>query len=389
MNVTNLFCSACDKTYEPNRLYNLCEACGKPLLVAYDLEKAAETLTKESLPSRIPSLWRYEEVLPVESAENRVTLGEGMTPLHRAENLGRKLNLKNLYIKDESTNPTASFKARGMTAAVSMAKELGVRKVAAPSAGNAAGALAAYAAKAGMEAFLFMPRDTPKANIIECEQMGACVTLVDGLITDCGKIVAERKEAEGWFDVSTLKEPYRIEGKKTMGYELAEQMNYELPDVIFYPTGGGTGLIGMWKAFDEMEKLGWIDARRPRMVTVQASGCAPIVEAFEQNLNHGAEIENAHTVASGLRVPKAVGDFLILEILRQSGGTAIAVADEELIADVKEIGASEGIFAAPEGAACLSALKKMISNGDVEKDARIVLFNTGSGIKYLEAFEAD
>jgi threonine synthase len=273
-----------------------------------------------------------------------------------------------------------------MTAAVSMAKELGVKKVAAPSAGNAAGALAAYAAKAGMEAFLFMPRDTPQANIIECEQMGANVTLIDGLITDCGKIVAERKEAEGWFDVSTLKEPYRIEGKKTMGYELAEQMNFELPDVVFYPTGGGTGLIGMWKAFDEMEKLGWIGAARPRMISVQADGCAPIVKAFEQNLNQGAEIENAQTVASGLRVPKAVGDFIILEILRKSGGSAVAVTDEELISDVKEIGASEGVFAAPEGAACLSALKKMIESGEVEKNERIVLFNTGSGIKYLEAF---
>lgn len=388
MNVTNLFCSACHKTYAPNRLYNLCAACGKPLLVAYDLEKAAATLTKEALKSRIPSLWRYEEVLPVENPENRVTLGEGMTPLHRAENLGRKLNLKNLFIKDESANPTASFKARGMTAAVSMAKELGVKKLAAPSAGNAAGALAAYAAKAGMEAFLFMPRDTPQANIVECEQMGARVTLVDGLITDCGKIVAERKAAEGWFDVSTLKEPYRIEGKKTMGYEIAEQMNFELPDVIFYPTGGGTGLIGMWKAFDEMEKLGWIGDKRPRMISVQAAGCAPIVEAFEQNLNHGAEIENAHTVASGLRVPKAIGDFIILEIVRKSGGSAIAVTDEELISDVREIGAGEGIFPAPEGAACLSALKKMIASGTIESDERIVLFNTGSGVKYLEAFQA-
>lgn len=388
MNVTNLFCSACHKIYAPNRLYNLCAACGKPLLVAYDLEKAAATLTKEALKSRIPSLWRYEEVLPVENPENRVTLGEGMTPLHRAENLGRKLNLKNLFIKDESANPTASFKARGMTAAVSMAKELGVKKLAAPSAGNAAGALAAYAAKAGMEAFLFMPRDTPQANIVECEQMGARVTLVDGLITDCGKIVAERKAAEGWFDVSTLKEPYRIEGKKTMGYEIAEQMNFELPDVIFYPTGGGTGLIGMWKAFDEMEKLGWIGDKRPRMISVQAAGCAPIVEAFEQNLNHGAEIENAHTVASGLRVPKAIGDFIILEIVRKSGGSAIAVTDEELISDVREIGAGEGIFPAPEGAACLSALKKMIASGTIESDERIVLFNTGSGVKYLEAFQA-
>lgn len=283
-------------------------------------------------------------------------------------------------------NPTASFKARGMSAAVSMAKELGVRKIAAPSAGNAGGALAAYAARAEIEAFIFMPCDTPRANVIECEQMGANVTLINGLITDCGKIVAERKEAEGWFDVSTLKEPYRVEGKKTMGYEIAEQMNWELPDVILYPTGGGTGLVGMWKAFDEMEQLGWIGSHRPKMISIQAAGCAPIVEAFEQHLNHGTDVQNAQTVASGLRVPKAVGDFLILNILRESGGTAITVTDKELIADVKEIGASEGIFAVPEGGACLSALKKLIASNFVKPDDRVVLFNTGSGLKYLEAF---
>jgi len=272
--------------------------------------------------------------------------------------------------------------------AVSMAKELGVKKTAVPSAGNAAGALSAYAALAGMEAHIFVPADTPKANIVECQALGAHVTLVDGLITDCGKIVAERKEAEGWFDVSTLKEPYRIEGKKTMGYELAEQMHWELPDVIFYPTGGGTGLIGMWKAFDEMEKLGLIGSFRPRMISVQSEGCAPIVEAFHQGLDSGTDIKNAHTVASGLRVPKAVGDFLILDAVRKSNGTAVAVSDEELVEDARVIGAYEGIFAAPEGGALLSALKKLISAGEVRSDERIVLFNTGSGIKYLEAFEA-
>ncbi|MEP6924225.1 MAG: threonine synthase, partial [Pyrinomonadaceae bacterium] len=345
MNVTHLYCSNCNERHEPNRLYNLCEVCGKPLFVAYDLERAARTLTKESLKNRVNSLWRYEEVLPVEIPKNRITLGEGMTQLFKTERLGEKLGLKNLYIKDESTNPTASFKARGMSTAVSMAKELAVKKLAAPSAGNAGGALAAYAARAGIEAFIFMPQDTPRANIIECEQMGATVTLVDGLINDCGKIVAERKEKEGWFDVSTLKEPYRVEGKKTMGYELAEQLNWELPDVILYPTGGGTGLIGMWKAFDEMERLGWIDGRRPKMVTVQALGCAPIVKAFHEDLKTGADIQNAQTIASGLRVPKAVGDFLMLDILRKSNGTAIAVTDEELIADVKEIGRATGIFA--------------------------------------------
>ncbi|MDQ4122967.1 MAG: threonine synthase [Acidobacteriota bacterium] len=388
MNVTNLYCSNCAETYEPNKLYNLCAACGKPLLVNYDLGQAARTLTRESLKSRVASLWRYREVLPVESDENIVSLGEGLTPLHKTERLGGKLGLSNLYIKDESLNPTASFKARGMSAAVSMAKELGVTKVAAPSAGNAAGALAAYAAKAGMEAYLFVPKDTPRACVIECEQLGANVTLVDGLITDCGKIVAERKEREGWFDVSTLKEPYRVEGKKTMGYELAEQMNWELPDVVLYPTGGGTGLVGMWKAFDEMEKMGWISDKRPRMITVQSLGCPPIVRAFHEGLNTGAEIENAHTVASGLRVPKAIGDFILLDILRKSGGTAVAVTDEELVADVREIGAATGIFAAPEGGACLSALKKMIEQGEVGNDERIVIFNTGSGLKYLEAFQS-
>jgi len=386
MNVTHLYCSSCAKEYAPAKLYNLC-TCGKPLLVAYDLEAAAKTLTRESLAGRVPSLWRYEEVLPVADNKNRVTLGEGMTPLHAAKNLGRTLGLEKFWIKDESLNPTQSFKARGMALAISMAKELGVTKLAVPSAGNAGGALAAYAALAGMEANIFVPADTPKACIIECRVLGANVTLVDGLITDCGKIVAERKEAEGWFDVSTLKEPYRIEGKKTMGYELAEQMNWTLPDVVLYPTGGGTGLIGMWKAFDEMEKMGWIGEKRPRMVSVQAVGCAPIVKAFHEGGTSGADIENAHTVASGLRVPKAVGDFIMLDILRKSGGTAVAVSDEELVADAREIGASEGIFAAPEGGACLTALKKLLEDGFVKSDERVVLFNTGSGIKYLEAFE--
>ncbi len=386
MNVTHLYCSACGTNYEAQKLYNLC-VCGKPLMVAYDLDAARQTLTKEALKSRVPTLWRYEEVLPVENKQNQLSLGEGMTPLHKAEKLGNQIGLSQLFIKDESLNPTASFKARGMSVAVSMAKELGVKKVAAPSAGNAGGALAAYAALAGMEAHIFVPQDTPKANIIECLALGANVTLVDGLITDCGKIVAERKDAEGWFDFSTLKEPYRVEGKKTMGYELAEQMNWELPDVILYPTGGGTGLIGMWKAFDEMESMGLIDKKRPRMVVVQATGCAPIVEAFQQNLTAGVEIENAHTVASGLRVPKAVGDFIMLDILRKSGGTAVAVTDEELVADAREIGKYEGIFAAPEGGALLSALKKLIADKWINQSDRVVLFNTGSGVKYLEAFE--
>lgn len=385
MNVTHLYCSSCGKQHEARKLVNLCD-CGKPLMVAYDLERAASSLTRESLAGRVPTLWRYREVLPVEDEKNQLTLGEGYTPLIKAERLGAQLGMSNLYIKDESLNPTTSFKARGMAVAVSMAKELGAKKLAVPSAGNAAGALSAYAAKAGLEAFIFMPQDTPRANIIECRQTGAHVTLIDGLITDCGRIVAERKEAEGWFDVSTLKEPYRVEGKKTMGYELAEQMNWELPDVILYPTGGGTGLIGMWKAFDEMERMGWISSRRPRMITVQADGCAPIVKAFAAGANAGAEIPDAHTIAAGLRVPRAIGDFIMLDILRTSKGNAISVTDEELITAVKEIGSTEGIFAAPEGAACLPALRKLIDRGEVDMNERVVLFNTGAGVKYLDVF---
>lgn len=386
MNITHLECAACGLEHEAQRLHNLCRECGKPLLVRYDLERAGQGLTKESLSGRRADMWRYREVLPVESEENLVTLGEGWTPLLRTEHLGKQLGLGNLYIKDESQNPTQSFKARGMAAAVSMAKELGARKLAVPSAGNAAGALAAYSARAGLECFIFMPRDTPRANVIECEQTGAQVTLMDGLITDCGAEVGRRKEAEGWFDVSTLKEPYRIEGKKTLGYELAEQLGWKLPDVIVYPTGGGTGLIGMWKAFDEMQKMGWVGAERPRMVTVQAAGCAPIVRAFEEGKRFADEFPNAATVASGLRVPRAIGDFLIVDALRESGGTAIAVSDEELLAATREIGAAEGLFCAPEGAACLPALRKMILAGQVKPEERVVLFNTGAGVKYLECF---
>ena len=396
MNVTHLECALCGLKHEARTLQNLCVECGKPLLVRYDLEKASRLMTPDSLTTGELSLWRYREVLPVEDPNNTVSFGEGWTPLLNAERLATKLPIKlNLFIKDEGQNPTQSFKARGMTAAISMAKELGVKKVAVPSAGNAAGAMAAYAARAGMEAHIFMPSDTPRANVVECEQTGAHVTLIDGLITDCGKIVAERKEAEGWFDVSTLKEPYRVEGKKTMGYELFEQLGsiqdpkskiQNLPDVIIYPTGGGTGLIGMWKAFDEMEQMGRIDSRRPRMITVQSETCAPIVRAFENGERFADEFENASTVASGLRVPKAIGDFLILDAIRTSGGMAIAVSDDELVKAVREIGAAEGIFSAPEGAACLPALRKMIDQDVVKEGETVVLFNTGSGVKYLEAF---
>jgi len=386
MNVTHLECAACGLHHEARRLHNLCTQCGKPLLVRYDLKRAADSLTKEVLLTRPSNMWRYREVLPVEHDENITSLGEGWTPLLPAPRLARQTGLDQLWIKDESQNPTQSFKARGMSAAVSVAKELGARRLAVPSAGNAAGALAAYAARAGLEAFIFMPADTPRANIIECQQTGAHVQLIDGLITDCGAEVARRKDAEGWFDVSTLKEPYRVEGKKMLGYELAEQLNWTLPDVIIYPTGGGTGLIGMWKAFAEMEAMGWIDAKRPRMVSVQAAGCAPIVRAFMEGKRFADEFANAATTASGLRVPRAIGDFLILDAIRASGGTAVAVTDDELIHATGEMGAAEGLFAAPEGAACLPALRKLIRAGEVKPSESVVLFNTGAGVKYLETY---
>ncbi|MEO5590099.1 MAG: threonine synthase [Gemmatimonadaceae bacterium] len=385
-NVTHLECAACGTRHDSGVLQNVCNACGKPLLPRYDIDRASRTLTRDALPLRRPDMWRYREMLPVSDDANIVSLGEGWTPLVHAERLGATLGMKRLYIKDESLNPTQSFKARGMSAAVSMARELGATKLAAPSAGNAGGALAAYAARAGLEAHIFVPRDTPSANVVECQFLGAKVTLVDGLITDCGAEVARRKEAEGWFDLSTLKEPYRIEGKKTLGYELAEQLDWTLPDVIVYPTGGGTGLVGMWKAFEEMQQLGWIGEERPRMVTVQSEGCAPIVRAFESGERFADMFPNAATVASGLRVPKAIGDFMILDAIRSSGGTALAVSDESLIEGVREIGAAEGIFAAPEGGACLPALRQLIERRLVDPDESVVLFNTGAGIKYMEAF---
>src|SRR5436305_3254154 len=328
MFLKHLECSACGLHHDWSLLQNLCRSCHKPLLAIVDLAAASRTLTREALATRERSLWRYREVLPLPGNAEPVSLGEGGTPLLRATKFDDNIDL---WIKDESLNPTQSFKARGMSVAVSMAKYLGATKLVAPSAGNAGGALAAYAARARLEAHIFMPGDTPRANIIECRELGAHVTLIDGLITDCGAEIARRKADEGWFDMSTLKEPYRIEGKKTLGYELAEQLDWKLPDVILYPTGGGTGLIGMWKAFDEMEVLGWIDRKRPRLFSVQASGCAPIVRAFEAGEKFAAEFPNAHTIASGLRVPKAIGDFLILKILRQSNGGAVAVDDEEIV----------------------------------------------------------
>lgn len=386
MYVTHLSCFQCGKEYEKQKIYQLCQACAKPLKVHHDLKKVSQNLSPKNLIGRSANLWRYREVLPVEKDENIISLGEGFTPLFHAKNLGKARNLAKLYIKDEGLNPTASFKARGMAMAVSMAKELGLKKLAVPTAGNAGGALAAYAAKAEMEAYIFMPKDVPVANRLEAESCGAKVTLIDGLITDCARVVMENKDKEGWFDVSTLKEPYRIEGKKTMGYELAEQFDWQLPDVIIYPTGGGTGLIGMWKAFDEMQEMGWIDSKRPKMISVQATGCAPMVEIFATS-TPGIEIKNAHTVASGLRVPKAIGDFIMLDILRSSQGTALAVSDSALLSGAREISRLEGIFAAPEGGATVAALDKLLADNFITPTESVVLFNTGSGVKYLEAFQ--
>jgi threonine synthase len=309
-----------------------------------------------------------------------------MTPLLRLRRLGDRLGASNLYLKDDGVNPTGSFKARGLSCAISMAKELGVTKVAIPSAGNAASALAAYAAAAGMEAHIYMPSDVPQANYIECKSFGARVTLVDGLISDCARIVGAKAPQEGWFDVSTLKEPYRIEGKKTMGYEIAEQFRWELPEAILYPTGGGVGIIGMWKAFEEMEALGWISSRRPKMIAVQAEGCMPVVRAFEKGDERSEFFENASTIASGLRVPKPLGDFLILRAVRESGGVALAVSDEESMTAGVQLAAEEGVFAAPEGAACVAAMPKLLASGVLKKEDRVVIYNTGAGLKYLEAY---
>src|SRR5271167_237560 len=382
-NVIGLVCSACGKTYDAAVEQHLC-TCGKPLLAQYDLRRAAATLTPANLATRPKSLWRYSEVLPDGPP---VTLGEGMTPLVHAKRLGAALGVFNLLVKDEGLNPTGSFKARGMTVAVTRAKQLNAKTLAAPTAGNAGGALAAYAAAAGIPAVIVMPADTPSANVMECQAFGAKVVKIKGLISDCGKYVTEHKDREGWYDVSTLKEPYRIEGKKTMGYELWEQFGGKLPDVILYPTGGGVGLIGMCKAFDEMQEMGWISSERPRMVAVQAEGCAPIVKAWEAQRATSEFFQNAATLASGLRVPGPLGDFLILRMLRQTNGTALTVTDEEMLQAGKELASLEGIFAAPEGAATVSAMRKLAASGWIKPHESVVLFNTGTGYKYSEAWQ--
>src|SRR5580698_592513 len=381
--ITHLECSKCGEKHSHGKLQNLC-GCGGPLLARYNLAKAARTLTREALKSRPANMWRYAEVLPAREA---VSLGEGMTPVIHARRLGARLGLDALYVKDEGLNPTGSFKARGLSAAVTRAKELGATTLAIPTAGNAGGALAGYAAAAGIPCVIVMPADTPSANVVECEAVGADVRKLDGLISDCGRYVGEHKEKEGWFEVSTLKEPYRIEGKKTMAYELWEQFGGQLPDVILYPTGGGVGLIGMCKAFDEMQEMGWIGAERPRMVAVQAEGCAAIVKAWEAQRATSEFFQNAATLASGLRVPGPLGDFLILRMLKQTQGTALTVTDEEMLRDGKELASLEGIFAAPEGAATVIATRKLATSGWIKPHETVVLFNTGTGYKYSEAWQ--
>jgi threonine synthase len=387
--LTHLECSKCGQKHDADKVQTVCEACGKPLFARYDLEGVKDLISPEDLVGREASMWRYWELLPVRDPKNKVSLGEGWTPMTRVKRLGNEIGLNDLWIKDEGIIPTGTFKARGLAMAVSKAKELGIKVLALPSAGNAAGAMTAYGARAGMESYVFMPVDAPDVNKIECQAVGAKVILVRGLITDCGKMVADGIEEMGWFPLSTLKEPYRIEGKKTMGLEVAEQFGWELPDVIIYPTGGGTGIIGMWKVFDELEELGWIGSERPRMVSVQASGCAPIPKAYEEGKEESEFWEGAETLAAGLRVPHALGDFLILRAVRESGGSALAVDDDEIMDAVGLMARSEGLFACPEGAATLAALKHLINGGDVDRDERVVLFNTGSGLKYTDLFEVD
>lgn len=383
---THLECSVpCGApTLDPRGRHHLC-ACGAPLLARYDLA-SARAWDRDSLRGREPNMWRYRELMPVFADETPVSLGEGFTPLFHATRLGARLGMDRLYIKDESLNPTNSFKARGQSAAITRAKGLGVTTVSVPSAGNAGNAMAAYAAKAGLRAEVFLPKDVKEPFARECILYGAGVTLVDGLITDAARVAAEKGGPLGWYDVSTLKEPYRIEGKKTMAYELAEQMDWRYPDWILYPTGGGTGMVGMWKAFDELEAIGWIaPQRRPRMVSVQADGCAPIVRAFEQGLEKAPMWENAATVADGLRVPRAIGDFLVLRAVRESGGTALSVPDNEMVDGMITIGSTEGVSAAPEGGAALAALERLLAAGTIKPHESVVLFNTGGALKYLDA----
>jgi threonine synthase len=387
--VDHLECSKCGNKLEPERRWNLCSVCGKPLVVLYDLKKIRKAVKREELTKRPPNLWRYKEMLPLKSDQSILSLGEGYTPLIHARRLGEILEFNNLFIKDESQNPTGSFKDRGMAVAVARARELGVEELSVPSAGNAAVSMSAYAALAGMKSYVYLPKDIPKTFVIECISRGAKVKLVDGYVTHCGQYAAQDVAQYGRFDMSTLKEPYRIEGKKTMGFELAEQLDWNLPDVIIYPTGGGTGLIGMWKAFEELKNLGWIKTKLPRMVVVQAKGCSPIVRAFNEGKDSATPWRDAETIADGLRVPAAIGDFLILRTLKESKGTAIAVSDEAMLEAIMQIGATEGIFCCPEGAATLVAFKYLRAQDWIRESERVVLFNTAGGLKYAHLWAKD
>ncbi|MEO8362138.1 MAG: threonine synthase [Vicinamibacteria bacterium] len=383
MAFTHLTCTKCDKTYEKGQRLTVC-TCGAPLFARYDLTAAALEMRPGHLEQREKTLWRYREVLPVENPEHRLSLGEGMTPLLETPTLGKALGLPKALVKEEGGNPTGSFKARGLALAVSMAKALGATDVCLPSAGNAGSALAAYAARGGMKAHVFVPKDIAEVFLMETLSYGAHVETVDGLITDAGRICAGLAKEHGWYECATLKEPYRVEGKKTMGYEIAEQLEWKLPDAILYPTGGGTGLIGMWKAFEEMEAMGFIGSKRPRMYAIQADGCAPIVKAFQEGKEEAPMWEGATTLAHGLRVPKALGDFLILRALRESHGAAIAVSEMEIIQGVKLIARTEGLFVSPEGGACVTAAMKLKASGHLSPDDSVVIFNTGTGFKYVD-----
>ena len=380
----NLECTYCNAEFSADEPQRLCSECGKVLYPRYDLKGAAAALDRDMLKERPANMWRYFEVMPIRDESNVITLGEGFTPIFQAERLGPEMGCSDLLIKDEGVNPTASFKARGLSAAVSKAKELGITKITMPSAGNAAGAMTSYAAKGGIDSYVVMPKDAPEANQKEVIITGGELTLIDGLISDAGVLSRERAAEEGLFDISTLQEPYRVEGKKTMGYEIAEQLGWMLPDAIVYPTGGGTGIVGMWKAFDEMEAMGWIGSERPRMFAVQSDGCAPIVRAFEQGTEFAEPWQDADTVAAGIRVPSAIGDYLILESIRESGGGALTVSDDEIRDYMATVARLEGMFICPEGAATAAALEKLLAAEQLGADQQILLLNTGSGLKYLE-----
>jgi threonine synthase len=386
--LSHLECSLCRKSFDAHQLQNVCTECGKPLLPCYDLDKLARRWNPGDLRDREPTMWRYRELLPIQDEKKIISLGETNTPLIHTKRLGEHLQLENLYVKDESRLPTGTFKSRGLVMAVSRAVELGVRRVAIPSAGNAAEALSVYAARAGLEAFVFMPQDAPLANQLICNAMGAKVFLVNGMISDAGKIVRQATETCGWFDLSTFREPYRVEGKKTMGLELAEQLGWRLPDVIIYPTGGGTGLVGMWKAFDELEQLGWIGKERPRMISVQSSGCAPIVRAFKAGAETAEFWENAETIAGGLRVPGPLADRLILSAIRESNGKAVAVPDSLIQAAMIQMSRSEGLMPSPEGAATLVAAQKLVQAGEIAAHEKVVLFNCGTMLKHLDLLQS-